>query len=103
MVNPDANLLLQQLRQIKPQLEAQYPSICYLGLFGSFVRNEQHPASDVDILIDFDLSRGLISLFDYCQIEYLLNQALGRSVDLVDKSGLKRKIGRQILSEVIAV
>ena len=32
----------------------QYPHITKIGIFGSYARNEQSEASDLDILIDYD-------------------------------------------------
>lgn len=97
------NEILERLRQVKPQLQAKYPAIVSLGLFGSYVRNEQQSHSDVDILIAFDFSHGVLSLFDFSDIQRQLAAYLGKPVDLVDKSGLKPRIGQHILQEVIEI
>ena len=41
-----------ELSLLKPMLEKHYAD-SKLGLFGSYVRNEQNDQSDLDILIDF--------------------------------------------------
>jgi predicted nucleotidyltransferase len=71
-----------------------------LGIFGSYVRREQKKKSDVDILIDFENS---ISLLSFVALEYHLSDVLGKKVDLVMKSALKPRIGKQILREVIYI
>ncbi|WP_217278671.1 nucleotidyltransferase family protein [Hymenobacter sp. BRD67] len=47
-----------------------------LGLFGSFVRDEAGPASDVDLLADFEPGRKTYRAI--CAVGYLLEEALGR-------------------------
>ena len=40
------------LRQHLPEISRKY-SVSYLGIFGSYVRGEQEPESDLDILVEF--------------------------------------------------
>jgi predicted nucleotidyltransferase len=51
----------------------------------------------LDLLIDFGKSA---SLLEFIEIENYLANILGIRVDLVMKSSLKPRIGKQILSEV---
>jgi len=89
----------QILTQIKPQIQEQY-HVTELGIFGSYVRGEQTPDSDVDILVSFDPDYRF-GLLTYCELEEHLSQTLGTPVDLVMKDGLKPRIGQHILKEVI--
>lgn len=57
-------------------------------LFGSCSRGEETSASDIDILVDFDNSNGMVSLFRMGGILMDLSDLLGRKVDLVDNRGL---------------
>ena len=70
-----------------------------LGLFGSFVRGEQKPKSDIDILVEFEDDE--IDLFEFIKLKNFLSGRLGRKVDLVMKDTLKPHIGKQILNEVV--
>ena len=70
-----------------------------LGLFGSFVRGEQRPKSDIDILVEFEDDE--IDLFEFIRLRNHLSDRLGRKVDLVMKDSLKPHIGKQILNEVV--
>lgn len=87
----------QDLKSQKPRLVEKY-KIKQIGLFGSYVRGQQQPESDLDILIDFD---EYPSLLEFVGLEDELSRLLGLEVDLVMKSGLKPRIGEQILREVI--
>ena len=45
------NIILSVIRTHKPQLVSF--GVSRIGLFGSYVRNEQQPQSDIDLLVDF--------------------------------------------------
>jgi len=68
-----------------------------LALFGSVLREDFSPESDVDVLVDFepDAEIGLITLSGM-QIE--LSELFDRSVDLVPRNGLKAIIKESVLS-----
>ena len=83
----------------KVDLKQKY-KIKDIGLFGSYIRNEQYLTSDVDILIEFE-EDAKISLLEFVGIENYLSDLLGVKVDLVEKSALKPRIGKRILKEVI--
>ncbi len=69
-----------------------------LGIFGSYVRNEQTNLSDVDILVEFVKPPGL---FKYLELEEYLASIIGVKVDLVMKTSLKPHLGKVILNEVV--
>jgi len=83
----------------KDELRQKY-SIKEIGIFGSYIRDEQRKTSDVDILIEFD-EDARISLLDFVHLENYLSDLLDVKVDLVERSTLKPRIGRHILKEVI--
>ena len=69
-----------------------------VGLFGSFVRSQQQPASDVDVLVEFEPGK---KTFDhFMQVCFLLEEMLNRRVDVVTPEGLSPYIGPRILAEV---
>ena len=82
-----------------PELSKQY-RVHSLGVFGSYVRQENQPDSDLDLLVTFHEPP---SLFKFIELENNLTEALGIKVDLVMKTTLKPKIGRRILNEVVPV
>jgi predicted nucleotidyltransferase len=88
------------LRQRLPELQKQY-KVKSLGLFGSYVRGEERKRSDLDVLVEFD--DDTLTLFKFIELEYYLSNLVGVKVDLVEKSGLKPRIGQHILEEVVPV
>ncbi len=69
-----------------------------LGLFGSFVRGQQKADSDVDMLAEFEPGQ---KTFDhFIELSFLLEDLLGRSVELVTPEGLSPYIAPYILKEV---
>jgi len=69
-----------------------------LSLFGSVLRDDFGPESDVDVLVEFEPDVKL-SIQDIIQMEEELTALLGRKVDLVDRSGLRNPFRRhEILS-----
>lgn len=87
------------LKKQNSYLKKQY-HIQTLGIFGSYVRGEATPDSDLDILVEFE-SGYHFGLLTFCRLENYLSDLLGVQVDLVMKDSLKPKICEQILSEVI--
>ncbi|OGO60190.1 MAG: hypothetical protein A2032_06035 [Chloroflexi bacterium RBG_19FT_COMBO_49_13] len=71
-----------------------------VGVFGSYVRQEQRPDSDLDILIELDRPPR-ISLIGLVELEDYLSQLLGVKVDLAIKENLKKRIGMRILQEMV--
>jgi len=72
--------------------------ICRLSLFGSVLRPDFHPDSDVDVLVEFDPGRvpGFLALHE---IEAELSKLLGgRKVDLVTQQSLNRRIRDRVLA-----
>jgi uncharacterized protein len=87
----------QWLGQHKPLLQERY-KVQELGVFGSYVRQEQTETSDVDVLVEFSETP---SLLKFVNLENYLSDNLGVKVDLVHKAGLKPRIGERILAEVV--
>jgi uncharacterized protein len=71
-----------------------------IGLFGSYVRNEQSDSSDIDILIDFEPDKENYDNFmAVCDIVERLFK--NEKVEIVTKNGLSPYIGPKILNEVL--
>ena len=59
-----------------------------LSLFGSVLREDFHPESDVDVLVTFSKAAE-ISLFDFVQMKLELEEIFDRSVDVIEKDALE--------------
>lgn len=73
-----------------------------IGLFGSYLHNEQSSESDIDLLIDFEPEE---ENFDNFMAAYDLFEKLFKNekVEIVTKNGLSPYIGPRILTEVVYV
>jgi predicted nucleotidyltransferase len=91
---------IAEILQAQKPLLAQEYGVREIGVFGSYVRHEQRPDSDLDVLIEFEQPTriGLIALVG---LENYLSDLLGVKVDLVIRKNLKRRIGEHILQEVV--
>ena len=71
------------------------------AVFGSVVRDDFGPDSDVDLLIDFGEARK--SLFDLVDLQDELEAELRRKVDLVFRDTIKPRLRQRILAEQISI
>lgn len=55
-------LFLRILRQRLPEIKEKY-SVSYLGIFGSYIRGEQTINSDLDVLVEFNETPGLLKVY----------------------------------------
>ncbi len=60
-----------------------------LSLFGSVLRDDFRPDSDVDVLVDFDQNVAL-GLLEIVAMENELSDILGRKADLVDRQEVEQ-------------
>jgi len=71
-----------------------------LAVFGSLVRGEATPASDIDVLVEFDRPVGL---FEFIRLKLYLEELTGRHVDLVTPDALRPAMRAEILNEAVHV
>ncbi|KYC49498.1 MAG: Nucleotidyltransferase domain protein [Candidatus Methanofastidiosum methylothiophilum] len=83
------------IEEHKKEIKEKY-YVREIGIFGSYIRGDANPESDLDILVKFDKTPGL---FDFLDLEEYLTDLLGIKVDLVMKNSLKPYIGKIILNE----
>ncbi len=86
------------LREHEPELKSA--GVLHLRLFGSVARGENTPASDVDLLADFDHPKPL-TLLPLAKIEYQLDDLLGSKVDLSSADSLRPRVSEHALAEAI--
>ncbi|HEX9017822.1 MAG TPA: nucleotidyltransferase family protein [Anaerolineaceae bacterium] len=73
--------------------------IQHMSFFGSVVRDDFGPGSDIDVLVEFDPD--YIPGFDFFSMEVELSQLLGRQVDLQTLNFLSPEIRPTVLTEAI--
>jgi predicted nucleotidyltransferase len=80
------------------QIRLKTLGVSRIGLFGSFVRGEQHHDSDIDLLVEFEAGQKTFDAFMH--LSFLLEEILQRNVELVTVESLSPHIGPYILKEV---
>jgi predicted nucleotidyltransferase len=92
--------ILHQLKLHRSELSKF--GISAVGLFGSYVRNEQSEKSDIDLLVDFEPDQ---ENFDNYMAIYDIFETVFKNekIEIVTKNGLSPYIGPKILNEVIYV
>ena len=73
-----------------------------LALFGSVLRDDFRPDSDVDVLVEFE-PRARIGFMALSRLQRELALLLQRPVDVVPRDGLKPLIRDQVLSDAKVV
>jgi len=79
---------------------AQRYGVSVVGLFGSYVRGEEGPESDLDLLVDILRP---ISLLELVGAELYLTEVLGVKVDLVPRRDLRPELRDIILHTAIPI
>lgn len=93
------NEIKKNLSKQKSFLKKKY-NVSRLGIFGSYVRGDQRQESDLDVLIDYEVTPSLITLIE---LEYYLSEVIGLKVDLVTTKGIKSQLKDYIIKEVVYI
>jgi len=89
------SIIQEKLRQVKQQLAEKY-HVNSIGLFGSIVRADFNPESDIDIMVDFSQPIGI----EFIDLADDLEKLLDRKVDLVSKAGIRPQYYQAIESDI---
>ncbi|TSA06588.1 MAG: hypothetical protein D4R73_11070 [Deltaproteobacteria bacterium] len=71
-----------------------------IAVFGSYVRGEAKPESDIDIIVEFSERK---SLFDLVGIEQEVSDALGIKVDLLTEKSISPYLIDRIKKEMVVI
>jgi uncharacterized protein len=88
--------ILDALRRNLPRLQAL--GVARIGLFGSFVRGQERPRSDIDLLVEF--APGKKTFDGFMELSFFLEDLLQHRIELVTTEALSPYIGPHILKEV---
>jgi hypothetical protein len=91
--------VLQKLAECKATLAARY-GVTDIALFGSTARDAARADSDIDVLVSFD---GPATSERYFGVQFLLEDLLGRPVDLVTDKALRPELRPFIEREAVRV
>ncbi|ACT94426.1 nucleotidyltransferase family protein [Dyadobacter fermentans] len=90
--------IVQILKELKPELTDKY-HVSSIGLFGSIVRDDFTIDSDVDIIVDFSQPVGV----EFIDLANLIEDRIGKPVDLFSRNGVKPRYYQEIASEIIYI
>ena len=85
------DIIIHYLKDYKPE---------YIGIFGSYSRNEDKANSDLDLLVKFKNS---ISLLQLIKIENELSDKTGIKIDLVTEGALKNETIKKSIQDDLNV
>lgn len=71
-----------------------------IAVFGSYVRGEEKPESDIDIIVEFSERK---SLLDLVGIEQEVSDALGIKVDLLTEKSISPYLIDRIKKEMVVI
>lgn len=71
-----------------------------IAIFGSYVREEEKPESDIDVIVEFS---GRRSLLDLVGIEQELSDAMGIKVDLLTEKSISPYLIDRIKKEMVVI
>jgi len=91
--------ILKKIQQLKRKLATKY-HVNSIGVFGSVIRNEATPESDIDVLVEFSEKADLLDLVG---LSIFLEEQLGRPVDVVSLGGLREELKKYVLPEVVYI
>lgn len=89
--------IIEQLNAHKDELRLRF-SVQSVALFGSVARGDERADSDVDMIVTFEQTPGILA---FIELKQYLEALLDRRVDLVTADALKRQLRDQILKEAI--
>ncbi|MGH6869947.1 MAG: nucleotidyltransferase family protein [Rhizomicrobium sp.] len=88
------------LKQAEPELRAR--GVRSLALFGSTARGDERPDSDVDVLVELDMSRRP-TLIDLSGMRLLMEDLLGCHTDMAIRDSLRSAYRANIEADSIPV
>jgi len=88
--------ILKIIKKLVPELRDLKVTAVYL--FGSFARGEALRKSDIDVVVE---CLDGITLFDLAGVKILLEEALGRRVDVVMREALRKEFRERVEREMI--
>jgi len=91
--------IVAALQSIGPVLRERF-GVSSISVFGSVARGDYGPASDVDVLVEFDRPATLITL---ASIRLALMERLGREVDVGTWASLRPSMRARVMGEALRV
>lgn len=72
----------------RSELALRKRGVCHAAVFGSVARGDNHPDSDIDIMIEIDPA-ARVTVFDYAEIKEYIADLFDGPVDVISRKNLK--------------
>jgi predicted nucleotidyltransferase len=97
----DRQYILDYLKSNQERYAKQF-GVKFVGLFGSFARDEADEKSDIDILYEIEDNKKL-SMFKYLKLISELENSFHKKIDLVRTATLKPQIKGYVYQDLVYV
>lgn len=93
------------INKVKPEIErvCRKLPVKQLGLFGSALRRDFSPNSDVDVLVIFDAGENIDLFEKYFELKEQLEEVFKRKVDLIVDKKFKNPVLRDAINRTRTV
>jgi uncharacterized protein len=95
MDSPDAITILRQSERALRER-----GVLHVALFGSVARGDNHPGSDIDIMVEIDPD-ARITVFDYVELKEYISNLFDGPVDVVNRDGLKSYVAPAATADAV--
>ena len=89
--------IVEILKSLSDEIRKKY-NARIVGIFGSYVREEQNEKSDLDILVSFFEGA---TLFDFVRLSDFLEEKFNVKIDIVPVDTVREEIKGEILKEAV--
>ncbi|MFC2083953.1 nucleotidyltransferase family protein [Bacteroidota bacterium] len=93
----DLAQILKILRELNNYIQKEY-KVSSIEVFGSYVHNRNKSNSDLDLLVSFSETPGLLK---FIELKNFLSDKIGIKVDLVIRESIKSRLRESILRNAI--
>jgi hypothetical protein len=95
--------IIARLKRRKADIEAK--GVAHLALFGSRMRGDHRPDSDLDVIVDIDPTLRKFSLLDLAGVKVRLDEILGLDTNVVERKSIKprSRFARRIADDIVEV
>jgi uncharacterized protein len=93
--------IISRLKASEAEIRAK--GVVRLALFGSRMRGDHRPDSDLDALVDIDPTLPRFSLIDLAGVKTTLDDIVGLDTNIVERNTITPKFSRRIADDIVEV
>jgi hypothetical protein len=95
--------IIARLKRRKTDIEAK--GVVHLALFGSRMRGDHRPDSDLDVIVDIDPTLSRFTLLDLVAVKRKLDAILGLETNVVERKSIRprSRFAQRIADDIVEV